>query len=438
MTLYADSNGQILGKFTIPAGVLAGSKLVQYYGASGAYAETLFTGRGVVQLRELQWIPYASYYDGGGGGVTLTYGGAGVDPLAQTFMVSEDTMCGGARFQFTAQGATDVAVQIREVQNGVPTNTILAQAVKTAATLTINSTNTQSWTTFEWVPVMLEKGVQYAVSIACNDSTTAIRTAELGKYDALNQKWMTAQPYTTGVLLSSSDGVTWSPDQFKDMTFQLLTPTFSGGPSYTREYDLDPVSVTDCDYLTVLAAVWRPNSDCQCLFEITIDPGGPAEAVYTVTEGQPLTLPATFTGDIAWKVLLTGTATASPWVFRSLQLAAGTSQTTGSYVTRAIPCNSDGSDIYVICTSLLPSPATVTFYVQTGVDGDGDPTWSSAMSLQAGQTTLVSTVGGSWYEKVYKYAGLSGVTQTRVKAVMTGTAQARPQLRNLQVYVKDG
>lgn len=414
MTIYADANGQISKHFTIPAGIPAGCKRVQAYGAGGSYAETTFTGRGTVLLRELQYIYPPTFF---------------VDPLAQTFQVDEDILCSGADFKFAAKGTTDPIVQIREVVNGIPTTHVLAQGTLPNASLSIDP---NTWTRFTWPAILLEHGVEYALSIACNDAVMSIRHAGLGEYDSYHSAWVTQQPYTIGVMMSSSNGTTWTADQFKDMTFRLIQPTFTD-TNYTRSITMTPVTVTNADYLSVLAGVLRPFSTTNVVFELTV-PTTPTATVYTVIEGQPIMLPQSVTGEVTWRAILTGTAHVSPWMFRSVQLAAGTCEAAGTYVSRAFPVNSDGTTLIVNLLAVLPSPSTLAVYVQTNYgDGSEVPAWSSALSANGSPRA----VGGCWYERSYIHASLSAVTHTRLKLSLAGTARARPQVAGLQCIAKD-
>lgn len=428
MTLYADSSGAIVGYFDIPANVPAGNKLVRAYGAGGSYAEAQFTGRGTIVRRETQPVPQPVVPDPPPAlwDVSLN---PNVDPLGQTFLVPVDTMVCGIDLKFAAKGTTDCVIQLRETSAGYPTQELLAQVVVPNASISIDQ---DTWTRATWTPVMLRAGVHYAISASCGDAVQSLRYAELGKYDARNARWVTEQPYSVGVMVSSSDGYTWTADQTRDLTFRLLQPTFTDA-AYRREITLDPVAVTSCDYFMVLGLDYCPSSDCAITYEVTV-PTTPTATTYTVPSGQPVCLAQSVTGNITWKAILQGAAHVSPTLFRSLQLAVGTTKTSGSYYSRQFPIDSNGSDVVVTFVASLPSPATVAVYVQTN-DDDDSPTWSSALS-PTGSPKLVSQVGGNWYERKYTYENLAGIDHTRLKIVLAGTAQARPQLRELQTIAK--
>lgn len=70
--------------------------------------------------------------------------------------------------------------------------------------------------------------------------------AELGKYDAVHERWVTSQPYQVGVLLSSSNASTWTPHQDRDLTFRLLGARFTA-TIVTKTGDYSDVTVIDAD-----------------------------------------------------------------------------------------------------------------------------------------------------------------------------------------------
>lgn len=51
MTIVADDNGVIKGKFTIPAGVQAGAKSVELVGSGGSTGSAVFVGEGASSAR---------------------------------------------------------------------------------------------------------------------------------------------------------------------------------------------------------------------------------------------------------------------------------------------------------------------------------------------------------------------------------------------------
>ncbi len=401
MSLTANAQGQITGRFTIPAKTPVGSKLVEFIGTTSKASAT-FVGRGVVSITELQQVTVNAPVG------TAVWNG---DPLAQTFTLSTAQLVSGVDLWFSAKGTSRVAVQLRRCQAGVPTREIITDAMLSPASISLTGA-----TRFSWAPVRLEADTEYAFVVICDDAVTACKLAELGKFDTVNQKWVTSQAYSVGVLLSSSNGGTWTAHQTMDLTFKLLTPTFS---ATTRTVTLPNVVVTAADQVLVLAAVERPMEEVDAVFEITA-----GSKTYTVRENQPLLLPAPFTGTLTWKAILSGTAHASPRLHHDVQMIWGRSLPSCDYVTRAIPATG-GDRVRVQFTALTPGSSTLAVHVQA----DGSATWT-AVPLDGSATP----VGDGWADYSYVLTPFSADT-ARIKLTLNGTAQAAPRVRNLKVIV---
>lgn len=95
-------------------------------------------------------------------------------------------------------------MQIRETAVGMPSQTVIAESYIEPKDIKIDGTATR----IEWSPVFCHAGEEYAIVLLTDDADTAVKIAELGKYDAVNSRWVTSQPYQVGVLLSSSNAST--------------------------------------------------------------------------------------------------------------------------------------------------------------------------------------------------------------------------------------
>src|SRR5690606_23849477 len=145
------------------------------------------------------------------------------DPLAQTFRLTETKQIAGVELYVKAKGATEITVQIRKTQNGVPTDNVLTVRSKQPADITVNQ-----WNAWEFPePVLLDAEEEYAIVVLCNDADAELGIAEMGKWDGAAQKWVTQQPYTVGVLLSSSNASSWTIHQDRDLAFRLLAPVYA-------------------------------------------------------------------------------------------------------------------------------------------------------------------------------------------------------------------
>lgn len=398
----ANTSGLLTGSFQIPQAIPAGAKLVEFLGAGGSYGSATYVGRGQIVTETRRRI--------------LTTVVRRWDPLAQTFTLPERRTIGGLELWFTTKGgAAPVIVQIRETQVGMPTTTVLTEGRLLAADIKTDGNPTR----ITLDPVALEANREYAIVVLTDDANRAVSVAELGKYDP-RTGWVTAQPYQIGVLLSSSNGITWTPHQTQDLTFRLLGCRFT---QQSKTISLGQYTVTNLSDLMALAGVERPAAGTDVQFLATDVQG----RIYTLSEDQGLALSEKLSGNLAVSAKLTGTETVSPILYPGTQLVFGTLEAAGDYLSRAIPAAAT-FNVAVTFDALTPGTSSVTVQAESGTSGS-----FQALSLSSGVE-----VGNGWVERTYKATSLVGVgadRTTRVKLALSGTPQHRPFVRNLRVIV---
>lgn len=415
MTINANSQGVLAGKFQIPAAVPAGNKLVEFVGAGGSRGEAIFSGQGELLRRQLRQVT----------NITETRWWSppppppeppivrNWDPLAQTFTLNSDLQLGGVDLWFAAKGASQVVVQIRETTVGFPNRNVLTEKRMAPADIALVGHTRVAFPS----PVALRGGQEYAVVVLCDDADAALHVAELGKWDPTASRWVTAQPYQVGVLLSSSNASTWTAHQDRDLAFRLLRAKFT---ETTKAVPLGNVAVTAATDLLLMAYAEQPTAQARAEYTLTLPNG----TVMTVADGQPVRLNAPITGNVAVAAKLTGNANSSPVLFPGSQLVAGAADLSATYVTVAIPAGAN-SRVRVIYDAVLPSGSAVNVEV-SGIDA-GD---AYANVPQIATKSLSA-------QKVEFTHELTGVNENnvRVKLTLTGTAGARPEVENLRVLV---
>lgn len=340
------------------------------------------------------------------------------DPLAQTFLLTYEAQLAALDLWFTAKGTgrQNILVQIREALNGVPTQRVLGQRMLTPEEITLDA-----WTRFDLPLLSVAAHQEYAIVIGAEDTVSSVATATLGQYDEAAAQHVTTQPYQVGILLSSSNNLSWTTHQTKDLTFRLLAQTYpsEGGAPPTRTLVLPAVEVTDADQLLVMATVERPNAQCNVVFNITA-----GAKTYSCVDHQIVTLDNRYTGEITWEAVLTGTTYASPLLYKDIQLVAGKRLTSCNYISAALDTKVSPTkltvnmDVYVDC--YLPSSTTVAATAQIGAG------WDDLILIDT------EVLGDGWTEHHYRLEDIAEL-QTRLQLVITGTAVKRPRLRNLRV-----
>ena len=398
----ANASGLLTGSFLIPQAIPAGAKLVEFLGGGGSYGSATYIGRGQIVTETRRRI--------------LTTVVNRWDPLAQTFTLPERRIIGGLELWFTAKGGTaPVIVQIRETQVGLPTTTVLTEGRLAASSIKTDGNPTRVLLD----PVALDANREYALVVLTDDANHAVAVAELGKFDP-RTGWVTAQPYQIGVLLSSSNGITWTAHQTRDLTFRLLGCRFS---QQTKTVSLGQYAVTNLSEVMALAGVERPAAGTDVQFLATDAQG----RIYTLSEDQGLALSEKLSGNLTVSARLTGTEVSSPILYPGTQLVFGTLEAAGDYLSRAIPAAAT-FNVSVTFDALTPGTSSVTVQAESGTPGS-----FTNLALDKGVE-----VGNGWVERTYKATGLVGVgadRTTRVKLALAGTPAHRPFVRRLRVIV---
>ncbi|CAK7044898.1 MAG: hypothetical protein DELT_02987 [Desulfovibrio sp.] len=395
--VVADQNGVAVGKFTIPANVPAGAKTVTFRGLveGGSSGSAVFVGQGKLTVQTVRQVHTVVNY--------------WVDPLAQTFVLEANSQICGVDLWFTAKHG-QVRVQIREVSNGVPNRTVLAEAIVEPEQIVISGGG-HTRVTFP-VLVQLLASTEYAVVVLCDDAVTACAVAEMGKFDETVQKWVSSQPYTVGVLLSSSNASTWTAHQDRDLTFRLLEANFSAGVTSLNMGSVEVGNTTD---IVMLSLDEAPTADTRVEYEIALPTGDSL----LIAQGQPARLTTPVSGQISVTAKLTGTKKAAPLVWPGAQLLTGEVSQSDDYYSRSIPAI-DATRAILIYDALIPSGTTVTPEIQ--IDSG---------EWQAMNSTGAVNQGDGVVEYSFAFS-LSEATLAKCRFTLTGTSSARPSVRNIR------
>lgn len=404
----ANSSGELTGSFKIPASIPAGVKQIEFRGkASVAYAT--FTGQGTLEVTTLRRVQNVYRHTTTTTTIT-TVRYVNPDPLAQTFTLEEECMLSGVDLWFKARGTTNTQVQLREVQNGYPTSIVLGEVMVPPA----NQNLTGHTRCLFAAPIPLEAGTEYAIVILCNDAKTSLALAEMGKFDATQQTWVSSQPYNVGVLLSSSNATTWTAHQSSDLTFRLLTADYT---ETERTIDLGsvelPAGTTD---LILRGLAELPSSSCRVEYQLTMPDG----TQVTMSPEQGLSLTNTISGSVNVKAKLYGSKTSSPVLWPGTQIVSGQMATTADYVTRSVVARNAIKAILVY-DAYIPAGSSVTPQIQ--VD-------NGAWKNMTASNTVIGDEG--WSEYTFN-TDLSNNNLIKVRLTLTGTPAARPFVSSIRL-----
>ena len=240
-TIVTDTNGKVEGSFLLPNNdslrFRTGDRefklldiSIDDQSSATSRASAIFTSRGTLEtttvtLRPPEPVPQ----------VNVNW----LDPLAQTFRVSAPSGMFVTKIQtyFKSKDATvPVRLELRPVVNGAPSSddiipgsvvVLPPSAVQTAVSQT-QASALSSPTTFTFdEPIFLEYDEEYAIVLLSDCNSYEAYVGETYAFQlGSTEKRIDRQP-SLGSLFKSQNGTTWTPDQTKDLAFDLFKAQFT-------------------------------------------------------------------------------------------------------------------------------------------------------------------------------------------------------------------
>ena len=153
------------------------------------------------------------------------------DPLAQSFIVEEEGgvfLSGVDIFFNTKDGNIPISMQIRTMENGYPTKTILpfSDVTITPDQIEISeSAAVPTRFTFK-APVYIKSSVEYCFVLLSDSNEYQVWISRMGDVDVSGTRTISEQPYA-GVLFKSQNASTWTADQYEDLKFTIYRANFT-------------------------------------------------------------------------------------------------------------------------------------------------------------------------------------------------------------------
>ena len=194
----------------------------------------------------------------------------GCDPLAQSFFVNDN---GGVflssidLYFYAKDSIAPVTVEIRGIENGVPSDTVVpSSVVSVAASTVLISDDASKATKFTFKkPVYLTDKNDYAFVIKSTSNNYNVWVSRLGEKDVSTGFIIDKQP-ATGVLFKSANDKTWISDQYEDIKFVLNRCKFTPNTSYTAILNNTPLPLVSlpnnpltCTNNSAVIRVSHPN-----------------------------------------------------------------------------------------------------------------------------------------------------------------------------------
>ena len=161
----------------------------------------------------------------------------GPDPVAQSFFISSEggVFLSSIDLYFQSKdSSTPVSVEIRTMENGTITNTVVPNSISIVKPADVKVSNDASLATKFTFPslVYLNQGTYYAFIVRSDSKLYKMWISRLGEQDVTTSYAIDKQPYS-GSLFKSQNMSTWSPDQFEDVKFVMNRAKFNTNSTYT-------------------------------------------------------------------------------------------------------------------------------------------------------------------------------------------------------------
>ena len=170
------------------------------------------------------------------------------DPLAESFLVES---AGGLMvssidlFFKTKSDSLPVSIEIRNMVNGYPGQTVMPFSVVTKNPADVNvSADGSTATTFTFEsPVYLEENTEYCFVVLSNSTDYECFISRMGETDLITGQTISGQPYA-GSLFLSQNASTWTAEQTDDLKFNMKICRFdtSKVPTLVFENDALPTA----------------------------------------------------------------------------------------------------------------------------------------------------------------------------------------------------
>jgi hypothetical protein len=244
-TVKSDNNGRLTGKFQIPAGLSVGAITVSVFHYSYpdlSNAVCYFTSAGFVEQSRDTTIgmPTYSYISNPlHEDQTQTIYNNYYDPLAQTFMIPDETVYISEAEVFfkTKHHDLPIRLEVRNAVDGKPGPVLLAQGSMEAADCNV-SEDGSAGTIFELDTVLgYTKGSEYCVVLYPNLNNTgySVWTAKVGGIDVKNNILVASQT-NDGILFHSPNNRVWEAYTKQDLKFRLYKSNFKDNCAMVFEH----------------------------------------------------------------------------------------------------------------------------------------------------------------------------------------------------------
>ena len=213
-TVKADAKGHFTARFTVKSNTPCGKVSVRL--TDGTREGTaIYTAQGRSQVIQSTTLVSKEM---------LT----SVWPCAQSFQFDKDTILTKVGLYFYAKGSQNVTIQIRNMVNGNPGQTVYDEVTIAASDILTSTTSATETLVNLTQPVYCSAEVPYCLCIFAASTQTVLWQSVVGGKDVITKKVISSQPYMTGQLYTGWNRQTWVQYANQDLKFRLFGAAFTG------------------------------------------------------------------------------------------------------------------------------------------------------------------------------------------------------------------
>lgn len=358
-TIRSNAKGEAKGTFIVPQGVRTGTREVILENKDNL-AMTTYVAHGTLKTVEDVILRTR---------VTLQ----NYDPLAQSFQFREDRVVTSFDVFFASKdNSKNVTVQVRGITpGGMPDKTVYAETVLEPSDIKISAdASIPTKISFD-DPLMVDAGKEYALVLITDSDQFTVWIGTRGQNDLETGNRITANPYLTGVLYSSSNASAWTIHQDSDLKFNVYTANFNE----EAVLEFDTMKDISADAIVLMATTLTP-SNTGSIWDVKMVMSN--EGANVTIEDKPWLPLANYEeiefNQLARELKLRATFKANRYMspimsLNDLLLTSFLSELSGSYVSRTVDA-SDGAEFNTIRLSLEKfQPGQSTIVPRYSVDG---------------------------------------------------------------------
>ncbi|EJF07095.1 hypothetical protein ThvES_00008000 [Thiovulum sp. ES] len=270
------------------------------------------------------------------------------DPTSQVFYVSNSFNLHSIEFYIGAENGSetatllsDLTVYVVELTAGIPdiTKMVTKATIPYVADGEKTEVSSLQPTEVEFEDkILLEKDTYYAFILYTNQTELVTRIATLGEKDLFTGNWISVQPYLQGVMLESSNMVTWTPVQNSDLWFKINGIVFENTVTHSFTYKFDtPRKVSNFSLLS--AETIEENTSIEKKVKLIDTEGG--AFLHDVELYETVSIPSNNIKSIEVSVKLTSNSLEtetllSPQLDNSIQLSVSDITDKSVYISKSI------------------------------------------------------------------------------------------------------